>query len=334
MSSVVLDVKDLHTCYKTRLKEKVYAVEGVSLTLKEGEILGIAGESGCGKSTLALSLMGFYFQPLNFISGQIFVKGVDIMTLTYEKLRREYLGKKIAYIPQSAMNALNPTSKIINFIEDILKSHGVGIGKNEMYEMVRERFETLNLPKRALNCYPNELSGGMKQRIVIAISTILDPEILIADEPTSALDVSCQKMVIKMLFGLMKDKLVKSIIFITHELPLLRHVADNIMVMYAGKIVERGPMKDVIFNPVHPYSKALMGAIIVPEEEMKDLKLSAIPGTPPNLKIRMDGCLFAERCNYVIPRCRSGEIAELKWENQQYKCIFDCKTLMGYYKNE
>ena len=334
MSGIILDVKDLYTCYKTRLKEEVYAVDGVSLTLKEGEVFGIAGESGCGKSTLALSLMGFYFQPLNFISGQIFIKGVDIMTLTYEKLRREYLGKKIAYIPQSAMNALNPTSKIIKFIDDILKSHGVGMGKNELYEMVRERFETLNLPKRALNCYPNELSGGMKQRIVIAISTILDPEILIADEPTSALDVSCQKKVIKMLFGLMNNRLVKSIIFITHELPLLRHIADNIMVMYAGKIVERGPMKDVIFNPVHPYAKALMGAIIVPEEKMKDLKLSAIPGTPPNLKIRMDGCPFAERCNYVIPRCRSGEIAELKWENQQYKCIFDCKTLMGYYKNE
>jgi peptide/nickel transport system ATP-binding protein len=333
LNNILLDVKDLHTCYKTRLKENVYAVDGVSLTLVEGEILGIAGESGCGKSTLALSLMGFYFPPLHFISGKITLSDTDIMTLPYEELRREYLGSRIAYIPQSAMNALNPTRKVIHFIGDILREHRPDMTKQEIREMTEKRFNTLNLPKRALDAYPNELSGGMKQRIIIATSTILNPEILIADEPSSALDVSTQKVVIKMLLDMLQKKFVKSIIFITHELPLLKHISDHIIVMYAGRIMEQGPTEDVISNPVHPYSRALMGAIIVAEKEMKGFKLSSLSGAPPNLKNRIDGCPFAERCTVCESKCSSGMVPFQIWQNQKFSCYSGYDVLERKYKN-
>lgn len=333
MGRVVLQVKDLRTCYRTRLKENVYAVDGVSMTLEEGRVLGIAGESGCGKSTLALSLMGFYFPPLRFLGGQIIIEGTDIMTLSYEKLRKDFLGNRIAYIPQAAMNALNPTRKIINFIEDVLKEHWPDLSRPQIRALAQERFEILQLPVRALDSYPNELSGGMKQRVVITVSTILNPGILIADEPTSALDVSSQKTVIRMLLKLLENGYVKSIIFITHELPLLRHISDEIMVMYAGRIMEMGPADEVIFNPLHPYSKALMGAIIVPEEEMKGFKLTSIPGAPPNLKHRIDGCPFAQRCVYAVEQCRESLILPRHTGGREFSCFFDHEKLVGCYEN-
>ena len=223
----ILKVRNLRTYYMTRLKESVFAVDDVSLDLEEGKVMGIAGESGCGKSTLALSLMGFYFPPLHYDSGSIEIDGTNLMTLPYETLRTKYLGQEIAYIPQAAMNALNPTRKVIKFIEDIMKEHKPEIKSDEVRKIAEAKFEELNLPPRVLNAYPNELSGGMKQRTVIAISTILNPRILIADEPTSALDVTSQKAVIKMMRTLLDKGYVKSMIFITHELPLLRHVADD-----------------------------------------------------------------------------------------------------------
>lgn len=330
-------VENLQTYYRTRLKEHVYAVDGVSFDLEEGKVLGIAGESGCGKSTLALSLMAFYFPPLHFKGGSIIIDGVDIMKLPYEKLRTQVLGEKIAYIPQAAMNALNPTKRIIRFIEDIFKEHRPEMSKIQVYQMVSERFKSLNLPPRVLEAFPNELSGGMKQRTVIAISTLMNPKILIADEPTSALDVTSQKVVMSMLKKLMEKGYVKSMIFITHELPLLVHIADEIMVMYAGEIVERGKGKDVIFNPVHPYSKALMNAIIVPEKDMKNQKLAAIPGAPPNLKKVLRGCRFNDRCRYRKEVCLTvdvDKISEIRHQSRTYRCIFDIDTLQEMYEKE
>jgi len=195
----------------------------------------------------------------------------------------------------------------------------------------------LNLPPRVLEAFPNELSGGMKQRTVIAISTLMNPTILIADEPTSALDVTSQKVVMSMLKKLMEKGYVKSMIFITHELPLLVHIADDIMVMYAGEIVERGKVKDVIFDPVHPYSKALMKAIIVPEKDMKNQKLAAIPGAPPNLKKVLRGCRFNDRCKYRNDICFSvnvDKISEIRHSSRTYRCIFDIDTLQEMYKKE
>jgi peptide/nickel transport system ATP-binding protein len=334
MSRVILEVKELTTKYITRFREDVYAVDHVSLKVEEGKSLGIAGESGCGKSTLALSLMGYYFAPLHYTSGEIIIDGRTISGMDPDEVRKSILGTKIAYIPQSAMNALNPTRKIINFIEDVVQAHELYITKKDIYDRARKLFETLGLPAEVLQKYPVELSGGMKQRTVIAISVILLPDVLIADEPSSALDVTSQKMVIKMLRQLMEKDLISSLIFITHELPLLYNVTDDIMIMYAGQIVEKGTAKEAVLDPLHPYSKGLMGSIIVPEKGLRDVKLTAIPGVPPNLKNPPAGCRFAERCKYVVAECktRSVDLREIEG-GRAYRCIFSEEQLREAYKN-
>ncbi|MEG1390774.1 MAG: ABC transporter ATP-binding protein, partial [Angelakisella sp.] len=221
MAKTMLEVKDLTTKYVTRFGEDVYAVDHVSFKVEEGKSIGIAGESGCGKSTLALSLMGYYFAPLHYTSGDIIIDGVNISGMKPDDVRKSILGNEIAYIPQAAMNALNPTSKIIRFVEDVIRAHEPKASKKDIYDRARERFEILGLPADVLQKHAVELSGGMKQRTVIAVSTILSPKVLIADEPSSALDVTSQKMVIKMLRDMMDKGYIKSMIFITHELPLL-----------------------------------------------------------------------------------------------------------------
>jgi len=335
MGKKILEVKNLTTKYITRFGENVYAVDDVSLTVEEGKSLGIAGESGCGKSTLALSLMGYYFPPLHYTSGDISVDGKLITQMKPDTIRKSILGKEIAYIPQAAMNALNPTQKIISFIEDVIHAHEPKMPKNDIYDMAKKRFEELGLPATVLNQHSVELSGGMKQRTVIAISTILSPKVLIADEPSSALDVTSQKMVIKMLRNLMDKGYIKSMIFITHELPLLYNVTDDIMVMYAGQVVEKGTAKEMIFTPTHPYSKGLMGSIIVPEEGTRDVKLCAIPGTPPNLKKLPGGCRFAKRCAYVTSECKVNPVGLREYgDGRSYRCIIDAEKLQEGYANE
>ncbi|HSN75834.1 MAG TPA: ATP-binding cassette domain-containing protein, partial [Anaerolineae bacterium] len=194
MSKVMLETRELTTKYVTRYNEDVYAVDHVSLKIEEGKSLGIAGESGCGKSTLALSLMGYYFAPLHYTSGEIIIDGRTIFGMNRDDVRKAILGTEIAYIPQAAMNALNPTRKIINFIEDVILAHDPTENKKFIYDLARASFETLGLPAEVLQKYPVELSGGMKQRTVIAVAVILRPKVLIADEPSSALDVTSQKM--------------------------------------------------------------------------------------------------------------------------------------------
>jgi peptide/nickel transport system ATP-binding protein len=331
----MLEVKELTTKYITRFREDVYAVDHVSLKVEEGKSLGIAGESGCGKSTLALSLMGYYFAPLHYTSGEIIIDGHNITGMDPDDVRKSILGTEIAYIPQSAMNALNPTQKVIHLVEDVIQAHHPEITKKEIYDLAKERFEILGLPAEVLQKYSVELSGGMKQRTVIATSVILFPKVLIADEPSSALDVTSQKMVIKMLRDLMKNGFIKSMIFITHELPLLYNVTDDIMVMYAGQIVEKGTAQEVVFDPLHPYARGLMGSIIVAEQGVRDKKLTAIPGVPPNLKKPPAGCRFAERCKYVLPECKTHSIDLREVEDgRAYRCIFSEEQLREAYKND
>ena len=335
MTNVMLEVKDLTTKYITRFKEDIYAVDHVSLKVEEGKSLGIAGESGCGKSTLALSLMGYYFPPLYYTSGDIIIEGKNISGMNSDEVRKSILGREIAYIPQSAMNALNPTQKIIHFIEDVVQAHDLFLTKKDIYERARILFETLGLPADVLQKYPVELSGGMKQRTVIAVSVLLLPKVLIADEPSSALDVTSQKMVIKMLRQLMEAGFISSMIFITHELPLLYNVTDDIMVMYAGQIVEKGTAEEAVFDPLHPYSKGLMGSIIVPERGLRDVKLTAIPGVPPNLKNPPTGCRFAERCKYVRPECTLHSIPLPEVSGGRfYRCILSENELREIYARE
>lgn len=335
MGHAMLEVRELTTKYITRFKEDVYAVDHVSIRVEEGKSLGIAGESGCGKSTLALSLMGYYFPPLYYTSGDIILDGLNITEMPPDEIRRTILGREIAYIPQAAMNALNPTRRIINFIEDIVGAHFPSTSKKEIYDLARERFQLLGLPADVLQKYPVELSGGMKQRTVIACSVILGPKILIADEPSSALDVTSQKMVIKMLRDLMESGYIKAMIFITHELPLLYNVTDHIMVMYAGQLVELAAAQEAVFDPLHPYAKGLMGSIIVPEEGLRNVKLTAIPGVPPNLKNPPAGCRFAERCKYVRPECKAISVPLKETPSgRAYRCIIPEDELRGIYADE
>jgi len=335
VNRLILDVRDLTTKYVTRQGEGVYAVDHVSLKLYEGRSLGIAGESGCGKSTLALSLMGYYFAPLHYMSGEILLGDRNISKMAPDDVRRKVLGTDIAYIPQAAMNALNPTRKVIDFIEDVIRAHEPGISKKDILDLASRRFKQLNLPLDALNKYAVELSGGMKQRVVIAISTILSPQVLIADEPSSALDVSSQKMVIRMLRDMMETGLIKTMLFITHELPLLYNVTDDIMVMYAGQIVESGTAREVVFDPLHPYARGLMDSILVPEEGTRQTVLCAIPGTPPNLKNPPSGCRFAARCSYVAPECRmNAQTLNHFGQGRTYRCWRAEEQLRGYYADE
>ncbi len=337
MGKKILEVKNLKTKYVTRFHEDVYAVDGVSFDIEEGRSLGVAGESGCGKSTLALSMMGYYFPPLHYISGDIVIDGRNISGMDPDTVRKSILGTEIAYIPQAAMNALNPTMKIIRFVEDVIRVHDPKADKKEIRERAEKRFAELGLPANVLDKHAVELSGGMKQRTVIAISTILSPKVLIADEPSSALDVTSQKMVIKMMRELMEKGYIKSMLFITHELPLLYNVTDDIMVMYAGQIVEKGSASEMVFDPTHPYSHGLMGSILVPEEGTRGTTLTAIPGTPPNLKKPPQGCRFAERCKFARPECRYTGIPEKFFgedNTRMYRCLLGVDELKEVYSHE
>ncbi|MBO7251470.1 MAG: ABC transporter ATP-binding protein [Oscillospiraceae bacterium] len=335
MGKVMLEVRNLKTKYVTRFHEDVYAVDGVSFTIEEGKSLGIAGESGCGKSTLALSMMGYYFPPLHYMSGEIIIDGKNISGMDPDTVRKTILGTEIAYIPQAAMNALNPTQKIIRFVEDVIRAHDPKADKKEIRKLAEARFAELGLPPSVLDKHAVELSGGMKQRTVIAVSTILNPKVLIADEPSSALDVTSQKMVIKMMRELMEKGYVKAMLFITHELPLLYNVTDDIMVMYAGQIVEKGTAKEMVFDPTHPYSHGLMGSILVPEEGTRGHKLTAIPGTPPNLKKPPQGCRFAERCKYARPECKYTGIPEKPFgDKRMYRCLLSVEELKEVYSHD
>lgn len=233
------------------------------------------------------------------------------------------------------MNALNPTRKVGKFIEDVIFAHELPMDKKQIREMAEQRFAKLGLPVEALDKYSVELSGGMRQRVVIAISTILSPKVLIADEPSSALDVTSQKMVIKMMKDMLANGMVKSMIFITHELPLLYNVTDDIMVMYAGQIVERGTAHEMVFDPIHPYSRGLMRSILVPEEGTRDVKLTAIPGTPPNLKHPPAGCRFADRCRYATPACKVQQPPLFDiGGGRTYRCSFSVDQLKEVYAHE
>ncbi len=308
--SYILEVKDLTLHYLTRFGEKIHAVTDVSFTMKQGEILGIAGESGCGKSTLVNGLMGLFIPPLYPTSGDVLVSGESLMNRTAKDIRKNILSQKVSMIPQGAFNALNPTRKIKDIAADVMAAHSENKSgnKNEIYERLRERFDLFGMEtERILNSYPIQLTAGERQRSVIGISTLLNPKVVIADEPTSALDVTTQKIVIKMIFDLLEKNIFSTMIFITHELPLLRHVAHNIAIMYAGEFVECGTAVQVVHDPRHPYTKALMGAMLSADANQKHKKPTTIEGAPPSLAKKIEGCRFAERCPSARPECKHKE---------------------------
>ncbi|MFW6221623.1 MAG: ABC transporter ATP-binding protein [Fibrobacterota bacterium] len=303
--SAIFEVDDLHLHYLTRFGQKIHSVSGVSFTMGQGEVLGIAGESGCGKSTLVNGCMGLIIPPLFPTSGDVRVAGESIMNRSAKDIRKNVLSRKVAMIPQGAFNSLNPTRKIKDLAADVVSDHENNSNRKEIYQRLRDRFQLIGMDADyVLNSYPIQLTAGMRQRSVIGISTLLNPKVVIADEPTSALDVSTQKQVIKMIFDLLEKKIFSSMIFITHELPLLRHVADRIAIMYAGEFVEVGTTEQIVFDPRHPYTQALMGAMLSADSNQKDKKPVAIEGAPPNLAKPIEGCRFAERCPQARPECK------------------------------
>ena len=323
MATPIFEVDNLRAHYLTRFGQKIQAVDGVTFALKEGDILGIAGESGCGKTTLVSACMGLYIPPLHLSSGDVRVEGKSIIGMDVETHRKNVLGRQVAMIPQGALNSLNPTRKIKDLASDMILSHDENADKKEIHDRLRQRFDKLGMPSdEVLNSYPVQLPAGMKQRVVIGISTLLNPRVVIADEPTSALDVSTQKAVIKLLFELMDAGIIGSMLFITHELPLLRHVSNNIAVMYAGEFVEVGNIEQVIFDPRMPYTKALMGSMLSAESAHRGQKPVSIEGAPPNLAFPITGCRFAERCPVVRPDCKEKQQVIRIVADRQVRCMY------------
>ncbi len=321
----ILEVKDLSLHYLTRFGQKINAVTDVSFTMKQGEILGIAGESGCGKSTLVNGLMGLFISPLYPTSGDVLVNGESLMNRNPDDIRRNVLSQKVSMIPQGAFNALNPTRKIKDIAADVMAAHSENqkLNKQQIYERLRERFDLFGMEtEHILNSFPIQLTAGERQRSVIGISTLLNPKVVIADEPTSALDVTTQKVVIKMIFDLLEKNIFSTMIFITHELPLLRHVAHNIAIMYAGEFVEYGTSVQVVHDPRHPYTKALMGAMLSADADQKNRKPTTIEGAPPSLSKKIEGCRFAERCPSARPECRQKTQSMRMVEGRLVRCDY------------
>lgn len=300
MDNNILEVRNLKVYYNI-LKGQVKAVDDISFNLKKGEILGLAGESGCGKSSLASSFISRK-KPLKYISGEVDLVNHKIMQMSEEEFKKLRL-KTISLIPQYALDAFSPTKKIKTYITDLAREDGIKTDK-KFFAKVKSRLDLVNLDHSVLNRYSIELSGGMKQRVIMVISTILDPEFLIADEITSALDVSSQRFVATMLANLRDLGIIKSAIFITHDLSILYQIADRIMIMYAGNFAEIGPTDQIIKNPRHPYTKALINSLPKLGVQYKKQKLSGIKGTPPYLLNIGDGCRFRDRCPNSISKCQ------------------------------
>ncbi|WP_276813449.1 ABC transporter ATP-binding protein [Desulfurococcus amylolyticus] len=298
MSEPILDVRNLKTYFYTA-RGMVRAVDDVSFTLNKGESLGIAGESGCGKSTLAYSLIRLVPPPGKITGGQIIFKGKNVLEMSEEEFRREVRWKGISMVFQGAMNALNPVYTVGDQIAEVLMLHQ-GYSKKEALETAAKMLQMVGIDPKRLKSYPHELSGGMKQRVVIAMALALNPPIVIADEPTTALDVVVQAQIMNLLKRLKKE-LGLSIILISHDLSLIAEIADKIAIMYGGEIIEYGPSEAIYNRPMHPYTIGLLGSIPRLHGELRDL--TWIPGFPPDLANPPPGCRFMPRCPKAFNKC-------------------------------
>lgn len=311
----LLDVEDLQTQYNAR-GGIVRAVDGVSFQIEKGESLGIAGESGCGKTTLGLSLMKL-LPPNGWVSGgKIRIDGQDIATMNENRFRKEVRWRKISTIFQGAMSALNPVYTIGHQLEEPLLYHQK-ISKKDAESKSIDVLKSVGMNKDVFYRYPHELSGGMKQRVIIAMALILNPKIVIADEPTTALDVIVQAQVINLLKKLKREQGL-SIILITHDLGLISEIADKVGIMYAGRMVEFGSLEEVYNSPKHPYTEKLLKS--VPRLRGRKRKLEFIPGTPPDLTNPPTGCRFHPRCHKVMEICSRKEPPTIIQNTQKTAC--------------
>jgi len=302
MQKQLLTVENLTVEYWTR-KGKVRAVDDVSFYLGKAETLGVVGESGSGKSTLGLSLIRLVPPPGRIVKGHVWLEGKDILKLREDEIR-SIRGRKISFVFQDPMTSLNPVKKIGEHFVELIQTHEPNVSRKEALERAGKLLKDVGIQPERIDDYPHQLSGGMRQRVMIALAIALNPYVVVADEPTTALDVIVQAKILDLL------KAVQSIyntalIFITHDLSIAIERCDKIFVMYAGQMVEHSNVRDMCKNPQHPYTQGLLKSI--PNIELAEQKLEAIPGFPPDLLNPPSGCRFWPRCSYAMERCRKAE---------------------------
>ena len=317
MSEKLLEIKDLHVHYVSD-GETVRAVNGISFYIERGETLGLVGETGAGKSTTALAILNMLPQYVSRVpQGEILVDGDNVLTMKPRELQR-LRGSKVSMVFQDPMSSLNPVYRVGDQIAEVLKIHKRAKGKKELREMVGKILEMVGIPAERQDEYPHQFSGGMKQRVMIAIAIACHPELLIADEPTTALDVTIQAQVLDMMQEL-KDNLDSSILLITHDLGVVAAFCDRVAIMYAGEIVEQGTLEDIFDTerPHHPYTIGLFGSI--PNLEVKTDRLHPIDGLMPDPTDLPEGCKFNPRCPKSCAQCQSGPVPV--WEDGSHSIM-------------
>ena len=321
MKEPLLTIKKLHVVYDTDASV-FFAVNGLDLELNEGETLGLVGESGAGKTTTALSILRLLPNNIGFITdGEIRLNGIDIMKAKESEMR-DIQGNTVSMIFQDPMTALNPTMTVGEQISEVLEIHRPDASKSEIQETVDKFMKLVGLPPERKNEYPHQFSGGMKQRIVIAIALACEPKLLLADEPTTALDVTIQAQVLKLMKNL-KEELNTAMILITHDLGVVAEICDKVAIMYAGQIIEYGPIEAIYTGDRHhPYTRGLFGAI--PDIKSKARRLSPIEGLMPDPACLPLGCAFNPRCPHATEKCRTIEPKAVMEGDHMIRChLFD-----------
>ena len=301
---VMLDVRHLQTSFFTEHGE-VKATNDVSLQVREGQIVGIVGESGCGKSVCGRSIMGLLRPPGRVVGGEVLLDGRDVLKLSEDEWC-EVRGSDISMIFQEPMTSLNPLMRVGKQVEEAIRLH-TGASEDQARQKAREIFEAVGIPEaqKRLNSYPHELSGGLRQRVMIAMAMVLKPRLLIADEPTTALDVTVQAQILRLMRGLANEH--TSILLISHDLGVIAQLCDYVYVMYAGRVVEQAPTIELFDHPTHPYTQGLLAAVTSLRDGSETL--ATIPGVVPNLLHLPKGCNFSLRCAQCTDHCREHEPA-------------------------
>ena len=310
-----LNVEDLHVCFRTQKGKKI-AVDGVNFTVRPGEIFGLVGESGCGKSVTSMSVLKLISPPGKITAGKIEVDGENITGLSEKQMQKKIRGSKVSMIFQEPMTSLNPLITIGEQITETIRVHKK-ISKAEAKKEAIKQLQNVGIPmpEKHYASYPHSLSGGMRQRVMIAIAMACEPKILIADEPTTALDVTIQAQILD-LMKKVRDDTGTSIVLITHDLGVVANMCDRVAVMYCGKIVEEGKTEEILQNPKHPYTKGLIASI--PSITSKAKMLHSIRGTVPQVYEGMGGCFFSNRCDNCMERCRN-DMPELQSISESHR---------------
>ncbi len=316
MSAPVLSVRDLKVDFATR-RGVLHAIDGVSFDIARGEVLGVVGESGAGKSVTGLAVIGLIDPPGRISGGEILLSGKRIDDLKPEPMRR-LRGRRIGMIFQDPLTSLNPLYRIGDQLIETIRTHtdlGAAAARQRAIDLLAE--VGIPGPEKRVDAYPHEFSGGMRQRVVIALAICAEPELIIADEPTTALDVSVQAQIITLIRRLGRDH-GTAVMLVTHDMGVIAETCDRVAVMYSGRIAEIGPVRDVVQNPLHPYAKGLMGAIPTLSGEAD--RLLQIPGAMPRLSAIPPGCAFNPRCAFAFDRCRIERPEPIRQGNQQVAC--------------